>query len=97
MALLGPSLKYTPRSLFVQTRLQDGELSNELFMTVTTDQGTNNESLSVTDQVQRHRVSLEKQGGAEWIQVSFSAAASPTHSAIDVERVVLGAFVEPRL
>jgi hypothetical protein len=94
ISLLGPSFKYTPRHLFVQTHLEDDTKPNELFVTITTDQGSEEKSISVTGTSQRQKVSLGKYQSAEWIQVSLHAASSPDHAAIDPERLTLGVYVE---
>ena len=94
LALLGPSVTYTPRFLYLQLRNQDPSLPNSLFVTITTDIGEEEQGFMVTEDVQRERIDLGRYRGASWIQVSYRSDSSAIAGAIDVEKGVLGAIVD---
>lgn len=95
VALLGPSVKYTPRWLFVQTRIHDTAYPNVLFVEIESDHGTTTKDVQVESTTQRDRIDLPGlHQGSEWIKLTFHASSSAIAGAIDVERVVLGVDVE---
>lgn len=95
MALMGPSVKYTPRYLYVQLRLQDVTKPNNLRVTVESNTASVNYNYTVTEATQREAISLGRdQLGSEWLKISFEAEASSTAAAIDIEKTVLGALQE---
>lgn len=95
VALLGPSVKYTPRWLFVQSRNRDMTYPNALFVDIETDHGMTTKSITVTSDTQRDRVDIPKDHtGSEWIKITFRSGSSAIAGAIDPERVVLGVDVE---
>jgi hypothetical protein len=95
VALLGPSVKYTPRWLFVQTRNHDTDFPNTLWIDIESDHGVTTKTVTVTDSTQRDRIDIPKEHtGSEWIKLTFRADSSATAGAIDPERTVLGVDVE---
>ena len=93
LALDGPAFHYTPRYLFLQLRSQDITLYNELRITITTNLNLDapfEQSLPCTEETMRHRLSMAKFKGAEWIKIGFECDSSATAAAIDVEKIVLG-------
>jgi hypothetical protein len=82
----------------VQSRIQEGQqgdlMPNTLRLRIQTNLGEEVEAFAVTADTQRDVVSLGVYKGVEWIQVHFATESSPNASAIDVERVVLGALLE---
>lgn len=97
LALLGPSVTYTPRWLYLQLRNQDTTLPNSLFVTITTDINEDDPELQgimVTDAVQRKRIDLGRYRGAAWLQIGYRAASSAIAGAIDIEKSVLGVMVD---
>jgi hypothetical protein len=94
IALLGPSKKYTPRYLWIQARAQDPTKPNTLFITIESDQGSETKTFLVSSDTQREWFSLGKYKGAEWLKVSYDCDSSAQHSAIDVEKTVLGVIIE---
>jgi hypothetical protein len=97
LALDGPAFNYTPRYLYLQTRAQDTSLYNELTITLTTNLNEDEPyqtTIPVTEATQRDRITMAWAKGAEWLKVGFVANSSEGHSAIDVEKIVLGVDVE---
>jgi hypothetical protein len=95
LALLGPSVKYTPRWLFVQLRNNDIDVPNHLWVDIESDHGVTRKDVEVREATQRERIDIPKEhSGAEWLKLTFSADASAIAGSIDVERTVLGVDVE---
>ena len=94
IALLGPSVKYTARFLYLQLRNHDTDHENVLYINIISDQGTEEHAVTVTDDVQRVSKTLGKHKGAEWLKVQLFSASSAIAGAIDVERSVLGVNTE---
>ena len=94
VALLGPSVKYTPMWLFLQTRSHDTAHPNDLHVTIETDRGSFERTVTVRETTQRDRLDIGVHKGAEWIKLYFAADSSAEAGAIDVERIVLGVDVE---
>lgn len=94
MSMLGPSYKYTPRNLFLQLRSHDPDLPNEILVTIESNLGSEEVSYRVIESTQRERRGLGRHKGAEWLKVSFFAASSASHAAIDIEKSVIGMLTE---
>lgn len=95
LSLLGPSVKYTPRWLFLQTRNHDTDFPNTLWIDIESDHGVTTKTVNVRDATQRDRVDIPKEhSGSEWIKLTLRADSSATAGAIDPERCVLGVDVE---
>lgn len=95
VALLGPSAKYTPRWLFLQTRSHDTDFPNTLYVDIISDHGTTRKAITVISDTQRDRIDIPKDhSGCEWIKIVLSADSSATAGAIDPERMVLGVDTE---
>jgi len=94
IALLGPSVKYTARYLYMQLRNHDLAHENVLGIDIVSDQGTEHHAVTVSQEVQRESISLGKHKGAEWLKIALSAESSAIAGAIDVERTVLGVNTE---
>ncbi len=94
IALLGPSVKYTPKFLFVQLRNHEPTKPNELKIRVLTNAGEELHAITVNDSTQREVKNIGKYKGVEWIQLFFEADSSAIAGAIDIERTVLGVDVE---
>lgn len=95
IALLGPSVKYTPRWLFLQTRNHDTDHPNVLFVDIESDHGVTTRDVQVLSETQRDRIDIPKtHSGSEWIKLTLHADSSASAGAIDPERIVLGVDVE---
>lgn len=95
VALLGPSVKYTPRWLFLQTRNHDTDHPNTLFVDIESDHGVTTKAVDVLSATQRDRIDIPKEhAGSEWLKLTFRADSSAIAGAIDPERTVLGVDVE---
>jgi hypothetical protein len=94
IALLGPSLKYTARYLYMQLRNNDPAHENVLYINVISDQGTEEHAVTVDEDLKRHSFTLGKHKGAEWLKVQMYTASSAIAGAIDPERMVLGVNTE---
>lgn len=94
LALLGPSVTYTPRHLFLQVRNHDDELPNALHVTVTTDLGSQSWADMIDAEVKRYRVDLGQHTNASWLQIAFAADSSAIAGALDPERAVLSTYVD---
>lgn len=92
--LLGPSVKYTPRYLFMQLRSHDVSHPNVLYLTIESDLGTEEHAVTVRQTTQRETFTLGKYKGAEWLKFSYHSASSAIAGAIDPERTVLGVETE---
>jgi hypothetical protein len=97
IALLGPSVKYTARYLYMQLRNHDLDHENVLEIDIISDQGTEHHAITVSEEVQRESLSLGKHKGAEWLKIALATESSAIAGAIDPERMVLGVnTVAPR-
>jgi hypothetical protein len=95
VALLGPSVKYTPRWLFLQTRNHDIDFPNVLFVDIESDHGVTTKDVQVLSATQRDRIDIDRMHtGSEWIKITLRTDSSATAGAIDPERLVLGVDVE---
>lgn len=95
MAMMGPSMKYSPRYLYLQLRLQDVTKPNNLRILIESDTATVEHRVVVNEATQREAISLGRdQLGSEWLKLTYEAASSATAAAIDIEKTVLGAIQE---
>lgn len=94
ISLQGPAFKYTPRYLYFQLRLQDATKSNFLNVNVETNHGSRDFHIDVVSNTQRETRAVAWATGAQWVKINLSCSSSSTHSAIDVERLVLGVDLE---
>lgn len=95
MALLGPSVKYTPRRLHLQVRNHDTDHPNALHVTVRSDLGTEVWGDMIPEEVKSYRVDLGTHRSASWLQVIFEADSSAIAGALDIEKMVLTTFIDP--